>query len=189
MAPDVLTKSGPHRSYATKLAAYLNIDVKNVTRIFINQAYKHYQPVIEYKLKHGWVKDHVRADIEAFDFVESLMRHPLNQSPNMNGWPTADDPNNKMLRRLVLIHAAIRDEDSFYDILELVMDKWKHEHWDRYEKSAEWAYKLTGFPVLYANLLAHKEAIEEPLPDITDEPDDVKMDYIELEKRVKKHVE
>lgn len=181
--PNLLAQQGLFRGYATKLGAYFHIDTKEVTRKFIGLAWKKYEPLIEWKLKNGWVKDHCAAEIECFDAIARLMMHPLNKKA-MSGWKDENDPNYIMTRRVVYIATFIRDEDSYWDMLFLAMDKWRHEHWDRYERSAEQAYQLVSFPVMYRKLLEHAEAMEEELPDITDEPDPQQIDYIKMEKRL-----
>ena len=181
--PNLLAQQGIFRGYASKLGAYFHIDTKEVTRKFIALAWKKYEPLIEWKIKNGWMKDHVKAEIECFEFLASLMMHPLNGKA-LSGWKDENDPNYIMIKRMVYIYAFVRDEDSYYDMIALVMDKWKHEHWERYERSAEAAFQLVNFPIFYESLLNHKAAMEEPLPDITDEPDETKIDYIAMEKRL-----
>jgi hypothetical protein len=182
--PDLLGKQGTNRGYATKLGSIFHINVKEAIRRAINMVYAaKFQKVVEYKEKNGWIKDHVKADIESFEFVADIMCHPLNHA-KLSGWKDRTDTNYQMLRKGVVIKAAIQDEDSFYDMIELVRMKWVHDHWDRYERSAEQAYQIINFPNFYEKLIAHYEAMKEPLPDITDEADPEEIDYIKMEKRL-----
>ena len=179
MIPKLLAETGKFQGYATKLGKYLHIDVKELTRKLISVGYKKYKPVIEYKEKNGWIKDHVKADLESFDFVAKLMMIPMNVE-SMVGWKDENDNNYKMLKQMMEIKAVIQDEDSFYDMIELVRLKWIHEHWDRYEASAEKAYQLANFPNFYADLMA----LYEPLPqDEEDIPEDT-IDYIKIEEAI-----
>jgi len=179
MIPKLLAENGKFQGYATKLGKYLHIDVKELTRKLISVGYKKYKPVIEYKEKNGWIKDHVKADLESFDFVAKLMMIPMNVE-SMVGWKDENDNNYKMLKQMMEIKAVIQDEDSFYDMIELVRLKWIHEHWDRYEASAEKAYQLANFPNFYADLMA----LYEPLPqDEEDIPEDT-IDYIKIEEAI-----
>ena len=182
----LLAKRGEHQSYATKLGAFFHIDFKSAARSLIGIAWKKFEPINDYKELNGWLKDHVKADVESFEFVVELMRYPLNKE--LNGWQEGDN-NEKMLRRLIRMKAVVQDEDSFYDMVELVRMKWVHEHWDRYERSAEQAYQLISFPKFYESLINHYTAMKEPLPDITDEADEASIDYIALERRAKNAVE
>ena len=186
--PNLLAKQGDIRGYATKLGAYFHIDTKEIMRKLIALAYKKQEKVIKWKLETGWTKDHVAADIESFEFIKSLMLHPLNDE-RMSGWKDENDPNCVMLQRLTYMKALVQDEDSYYDLIELVRLKWVHENWERYEQSANAAYNLVNFPNFYKHLLEHKEVMEEPLPDITDEPDYAEPDYIKLEEGIKNGLE
>lgn len=179
---------GNVRGYANKLVASFHIDMKMAMRSLIGLAYKKFYPAIKASKIQGWKKDHVAADLESFEFIARMMKHPLN-IPHMNGWRSEDDANYKMLKRLFEMKAVVQEHDSFYDMLILLHYKWVHDHWSRYERSAEEAYQMFNFPMQYEALISHLKAMEEPLPDITDEPDLPDENYLELWERAKNGME
>lgn len=173
---------GNVKGYANRLVASFHITAKTAMRSAIGLAYKKCWPAIKACKDSGWKKDHVAADLESFELIANIMKYPLNLE-QMNGWKDENDANYKMLKRLFEIKALIQEKDSFYDMLILIHYKFVHENWHRYERSAEEAYQLFSFPKQYEALIAHYNAMKEPLPDITDEPDEENINYIELEKR------
>ena len=181
----LLAKNGEHQGYATKLGKYFHINMKELVRKMVAFGYKKHEKVIEYKKKNGWIKDHVAADLEGFEFVADLMTHPLNTQKQMSGWKDKNDPNYILLKRMFEMFALYRDEDSYYDMLFLVWMKWVHEHWDRYERSAEQAYQLVNFPNLYKDLLAWNE----PLPQDDEDIEEDDIDYIASEEAIKNGME
>lgn len=134
-----------------------------------------YEPVIKYKHETGWIKDHVAAWEEAVDWVISLDEMPINKS--MFNFTGPDDPNRLFFLRLKDLFCVMMDEDTHYDIRVLLVMKWVHEHWDRFERSAEQAYQLANFGNLYKDLLEFTKPL--PLDDGIDEND---IDYIAMER-------
>lgn len=185
--PKLLASPGDIKGYASKLGATFHIDNKSMMRSAIGLAHKRMWPAIKHTKEQNWVKDHVAAQMESFDFVAGLMRYPLNRE-HLNGWQDGD-ANEKMLRRGMEMYCTVLAQDTFYDMLELVRLKWIHEHWDRFEDSAQKAYQLVSFPKFYENLINHYEAMSAPLPDITNEPDEADLDCVKLEESAKNGME
>jgi len=179
--PTLLAKAGNFRGYATKLGEHFHIDTKELVRKLISLGYKKFSPIVAYKEKNGWIKDHVKADLESFDFVAKIMLHPMNHE-HMAGWKDKNDPNYIMLKQIMEIKAVVQDEDSFYDMIELVRLKWVHEHWDLYEQSAEKAYQIINFPNFYKDLIEHSK----PLPQLPkkEAPEEMEINYVEAEEEL-----
>lgn len=167
---------GPY-GYANKLIARFHVNMKTCMRSAIGLAHKKFWPAIKACKEDGWTKDHVKADLESFDLIAEIMKHPLN-IPQMNGWKDEEDGNYKMIKRLFEMKAVVQEKDGFYDMLILLHYKFVHDNWHRYEASAEEAHRLFNFPKQYEALIAHYQAMKEPLPDITNEPDDVAVDKL-----------
>lgn len=165
--------NGPF-GYANNLIARFHVNMKTCMRSAIGLAHKKFWPAIKACKEDGWTKDHVRADLESFELIAGMMKHPLN-IPHMNGWRSEEDANYKMLKRLFEMKAVVQEKDGFYDMLILLHYKFVHDNWARYEKSAEEAHQLFNFPIQYEALIAHYQAMKEPLPDITDDPDEVAL--------------
>lgn len=163
-----------------KLGVALHDHTKWVIRKGVDLAWMKYKPVHEYKQQHGYIKDHVAALDEGWAWVMSLYDLPLN-TVKFAGFKGADDKNRQMLYRSGQMFFGITDEDSHWDVPILVMLKWVHEHWDRFERSAEQAYQLANFNNLYRDLLE----LSTPLPE-DDGIDDVEINYKAMEKKLKK---
>lgn len=168
----------------TKLGHIMHISGKQLMRKFISMAHKHYEPVIEYKHKTGWIKDHVNAQEEGWRWIESLYMQPINAEAG--GWTNSDGVlkdgvNKKMFNDVLELFWLMQDEDSAYDIPWLLYLKWVHEHWDRFEKSAQMAYNIMNFGNLYADLLEWSKPL--PLDDGTDDDED-DIDYVGNEKKI-----
>ena len=162
-----------------KLGKILHDFSKWMIRGFSTQLHKKMLPVIEYKKKNGWIKEHITAMDEGWKWVMSLDELPLNKG--IGGFKGADDKNRKFFSEIGDIAFTHLDEDTHYDIRMLLWLKWVHEHWGRFEQSAESAYQLLNFGELYKDLLA----LSEPLP-LDDGKDDFNEDYTALEKRLSK---
>ena len=164
----------------SKLGKIMHNTGKNLMRAQIDIVHKHYEPVLKYKRETGWIKDHVAAEQEAWNWIEQLYDIPINSK--VGGWH--GDPNGrnrKMFHNILDIVFTIQDEDSAYDIPMLLWLKWIHEHWDRFERSAEQAYQIMNFANLYKDLLE----LATPLPQ-DDGKDYQDPDYIKLDKGLKK---
>ena len=155
---------------------------KWMIRGIVDKVQKKMEPVIIYKKENGWIKEHVAALEEGWNWVIELDEHPVNNKiGGFTGGP--DDKNRKFftnLRDIVLVHL---DEDSHYDMRFLMMLKWVHEHWDRFEQSAETSYQIMNFHNLYAELLEGSKPL--PVDDGTDEYSPEKIDYIAMEKKLR----
>ena len=161
---------------------------KTLLRGVIDSVHKHYEPVITYKKENGWYKDHVLAQVEAWKVIEALYDMPSNAIIG-GGWNNNQDDRNRVMFRNVLdIFWLMQDEDSAYDIPWLIYLKWIHEHWDRFEKSAEQAYQMANFGNFYRDLIEYAK----PLDNIDDEDDKINdelVDFVALERNAEKIME
>ncbi len=163
----------------TKLGKIMHGSGKLIMRKCIRMVHGHYKPVLEYKKENGWIKDHVAAQQEAWDFIVNLYRHPINK--HAGGWPEGGDDGNKIMFEGALgVFWLMQDEDSAYDIPWLLYMKWIHEHWDRFEQSAEHAYQIMNFPNMYRDMIEWSKPL--PLDDGKDFDDDI--DYVAAEKKL-----
>lgn len=161
-----------------KLGIILHDFSKWMIRGMTDKVHAKMKPVINYKRENGWLKDHIKAMEEGWKWVISLDELPLNHS--IGGFKGADDKNRKFFLQAGEIAFTHLDEDTFYDIHFLLWLKWIHEHWDRFEQSAEAAYQILNFENLYKDLLEWSK----PLPQDENEQDEKEINYIEMEKKL-----
>lgn len=160
-----------------KLGRILHDFSKWAIRKAVDRIHNKMLPVIEYKKKTGWHKEHIKAIEEGWNWVISLDELPINLG--IGGFKGANDINRKLymqLRDIFLVHL---DEDTHYDMRMLVLLKWIHEHWDRIEEAANASYNLMNFHEIYKDLLA----LSEPLP-LDDGKEEKEIDYPEFEARL-----
>lgn len=142
-----------------KLGKIMHDSGKWIIRESVNALHNHMNPVFEYKKSEGWHKDHVKAMEEAIDWVISLDDLPLNIG-KINGFKGQNDKNRKLFMQLKDIMLTLLDEDTHYDIRVLLVLKWIHDHWERFEISAEQAHQIMNFENIYRDLLE----LSKPLP-------------------------
>lgn len=164
-----------------RLGRILHDFSKWMIRGAVDRVHNRMKDVIDYKKKNGWIKDHIAAMDEGWKWVQSLDEMPINGV--IGGFKGPGDLNRKLFGQLGEICFTHLDEDSFYDIHFLLWLKWVHEHWERFEQSAESAYQILNFGNLYKDLLSYTEPL--PVDDGSDENDEPETDYIALEKRLK----
>jgi len=169
--------AAPERIH-TELGQIMHNSGKLLIRKAIKSIGKKYEPVVEYKKEHGWIKDHVAAMEEGWKKVEYLMLQPINHRAGI-GWTGKEDKNAIMYNTLLPVFFTMVDEDSAYDWPLLIWLKWIHDHWDRFEESAEQAYQLLDFAVTYEHLMNWTE----PLP-LDDGTDIEEIDYVKREKEI-----
>src|SRR3990167_4763779 len=160
-----------------KLGSICHDFSKWMMRKFVDKLHRKMLPVIEYKRKNGWVKDHTAAMEEGWKWVMSLDELQINRG--IGGFKGEDDGNRRFFNELGDIAFTHLDEDTHYDMRMLLWFKWIHEHWDRFEQSAESAYQILNFGELYKDLLG----LSEPLP-LDDGEDDADVDYAALNKKL-----
>lgn len=156
----------------------LHDHTKWMIRKGVDIAWMKYSKVHDYKQKNGWIKDHIAAMDEGWKWVMSLDDLPINIG-NIGGFKGKDDKNRTMLYRAGQMFFGLNDEDSHWDMRVLLFLKWCHEHWDRFEASAEQAYQIMNFDYLYKDALE----LSAPLPE-DDGVDDETVDYIKMEKNL-----
>lgn len=138
----------------------------------VNGLHRHMKPVFNYKRANGWHKEHITAMGEAIDWVVSLDEIPINA--RIGGFKGPDDKNRRLFLQMKDIFLTLLDEDTHYDIRVLLVLKWIHEHWDRFEIAAEQAYQIQNFSNLYKDLLALSEPL--PVDDGNGKDDNYKID-------------
>lgn len=181
-----IRKSKKYAGYESKEGFMFHGPGKRVLRKLISMGYSRYKGTVERKRgSQGYVKAHIAAYDEAWQWVRGLDHRPMKYPGGPQFGVQKGDVNDEMFQQITGVAFAMLDEDSFYDIRVLLWLKWIHEHWDRIEIAVNQAYALTfGFDKLYRNMVEWSK----PLPQ--DKGRDFKEpDYVRLEKNAKKIVD
>ena len=133
-----------------KLGILLHDTTKWMIRTAITAIYRKMKPVIDYKLKEGWINPYVGQLYK--DWTWTIQLDERKSNTKIGGFKGSDDKNRTMFHNMRDIVCTLLDEDTHYGIRVGVMMFRMHENWDKYEIAANSANEFMRYREMYERL-------------------------------------